>query len=512
MAALRRSGPAALAVVSSLLSHTLAIPFSTRDSNYTTLPINTTTSISFSPCPSDLKLPPSLECATYSVPIDWDTPSGEHFDLGLVRLPARANSTTKIGSLFVNPGGPGGSATETVAGIAEGVFPLPDALFEAFDIIGLDPRGIGFSQAVQCDQSIWAERVSWFPDTQEDYDKLVDKNRRYGESCREKTGPLLEYLDMVSIVKDHEAVRIALDNKPLNMVGLSYGSFLGMTYASLFPDSIRTLAIDGLLQHSQADSSNSFIESSAYTVSLKNFFQWASTDSSSPLKGLDVESIWASLRKNASSPLSASACDGTTNCASTVNAEEILWNAQQALVFKLPQITSSLSTWGTLASALFNATTRGEYSSFSKRLDDHAQMAGVAMACLDWAHDPSVFDLEYLRAKKHMAQTFFPLTGGQCQTVFEVHSCIGWPYAASNPQAPTRVETDFTVLAVASDADPSTGYTWGVGALQELGNKVFVTRKGDGHTSFFLGGETAGVMAEYLITGEAPERGLFLES
>lgn len=138
-----------------------------------------------------------MECASFSVPIDWEQPYGNHFELGLVRMPARSNSSSKIGSLFVNPGGPGGRASDIVAGIAAGAVAI-GPLGDSFDIVGLDPRGVGLSSQIKCDMSIFAERVSLFPQTQEDLDKLVDKNKRLGKSCRQFSGPLLEHIDTVS--------------------------------------------------------------------------------------------------------------------------------------------------------------------------------------------------------------------------------------------------------------------------------------------------------------------------
>jgi len=155
----------------------------------------TSHSIIFSSCAPELGFPPNLQCANFSVPIDWDHPDGEHFDLGLVKLAAPANSTTKIGTLFVNPGGPGAPASALVAAVAGGALQSP--LLDTFDWIGLDPRGVGLSKQVECDLKIYAERVSLFPTTQEQFDQLVDKNKRLGESCRNLTGPLLEHLDTI---------------------------------------------------------------------------------------------------------------------------------------------------------------------------------------------------------------------------------------------------------------------------------------------------------------------------
>lgn len=185
---------ASLSVLSSLVTSTCALPQieSRTSSRY---PNDTVSSIEWAACPPGT--PDNLRCATFSVPIDWDQPTGEHFNLGLVKLPATlSNSTIKVGSLIINPGGPGGRASEFVTGIALGKIDVP-SLRENFDIIGLDPRGAGLSNQVQCDMSILAERVSLFPQTDEDFEELVDKNKRLGESCRNLTGPLFEHLDTI---------------------------------------------------------------------------------------------------------------------------------------------------------------------------------------------------------------------------------------------------------------------------------------------------------------------------
>lgn len=203
--------PISILISTTLFSTSFAHPFqryAAHKGNNDTIttpfppPNSTASSIEFAPCPAELELPESLQCATFSVPINWDEPYGDHFDLGLVKMPAPSNSTTKIGSAFINPGGPGGSAVSLVATLAAGgVFEAGAELFNAFDIIGLDPRGVGMSGQVKCDLGILAERATLFPETQEDYDIIVDKNKRLGKSCREKTGPLFEYLDTISAAK-----------------------------------------------------------------------------------------------------------------------------------------------------------------------------------------------------------------------------------------------------------------------------------------------------------------------
>jgi len=188
-------------LLASLVTSSLAapLPSNTTDSCFPP-PNSVAPSIEWGTCPDGSGAPDNVLCAQYSVPIDWNEPNGEHFNLGLVKLPAAAsNTTSRVGSLFVNPGGPGGSAADLVLTVAGGALES-EAMLASFDFIGLDPRGVGLSAQIKCDPEIFAERVSLFPKTQEDFDALEDKNNRLGASCRELTGPLLEHVDTIRYV------------------------------------------------------------------------------------------------------------------------------------------------------------------------------------------------------------------------------------------------------------------------------------------------------------------------
>lgn len=295
----------------------------------------------------------------------------------------------------------------------------------------------------------------------------------------------------------------------MNFAGMSYGSQLGAQYAALFPNNIRTLVLDGVLQHSQSEAANLLTETSSYSIVLTHFFEWAKSNESSVLQGQDVEAIWTSLITNASStPIPASSCNGT-DCRTDVNAEEILFNAQHLLNFAGPE-TGLGASWGTLSSALYNAT-QGDASTFSTPLIDPTSISGLSIGCLDWTHQVSL-TFSGLLSQKDMAQAYSPLTRGASQMWNLQHSCIGWPVPVKNPPKKLDIKTETTVLLTNADADPSTGYPWALGMLEEIDNVVLVTRKGDGHTSLPLGVETTQIIGEYLITGQAPEQGLITSS
>ncbi|KAL6703566.1 hypothetical protein ACN47E_009511 [Coniothyrium glycines] len=488
-----------------LLTFSFAYPTSISSESGETKPVNRdSVSLNWTACPAELNLPKTLQCATYAVPIDWDEPNGQHFDLGLVKLPAPANSTRKIRSLFINPGGPGGRASDIVAGIAVGGLSL-GPVSDSFDIIGLDPRGVGLSQQIQCNMSIYAERVSLFPQNQEDLKKLEDKNKRLGASCRELSGPLFDHLDTISSAKDHEAVRVALGNEPINFLGLSYGSQLGAQYAALFPDHIRTIVLDGILQHSlSSEAANLHIETTAYELGMTHFFDWASKNESSILHGQNVELLWTSLVANATkTPIPALSCNGI-NCPADVNGEEILFNAHNFLTFAGANRGLG-GSWEQLAAALYNAS-QGDASMLSTPFFDPTGISFLSIGCLDWPHAPD--SIETIRAMQTMTSTFAPFTRGATHMWTLQLACRGWPVGVKNPPKKLDIEIDAPIVVVQSTADPSTGMPWAIGLLEEIENAVLVTREGDGHTSFPLGGEAMQVITKYLLTAESPRQGI----
>ena len=244
------------------------------------------------------------------------------------------------------------------------------------------------------------------------------------------------------------------------------------------------MALDGIVQHSGPESYSLLVDSTSYDRSLSHFLTWASSNDTSPLYEQDTEELWFSLLANATnSPIPAPSCDDVV-CRSDVNAEEILFKAQGYLLYKEGGVGLS---WADFAAALYNAT-QGDASGLSSDLNAGILAPGIAVGCLDWTHESSL-TLSSVLAQKHQAESYAPLTQGAGQSWQILHSCIGWPAAVKNPQKKLNITTDTTILLVNGDSDPSTGYPWAVGMLEEFENAVLVTRRGEGHASFPLGGE-----------------------
>ncbi|KAH7406087.1 TAP-like protein-domain-containing protein [Phaeosphaeria sp. MPI-PUGE-AT-0046c] len=466
--------------------------------------------------------PSSVQCGNLSVPIDWDKPHGGMFNLSMVKLSRPSHATSeKLGTLFMNPGGPGSSAARYVASMNTTKGPSSEIL-QSYDIMGVDPRGVGLSAPIRCDSEIWNERVSLFSQTQDEYDRLVDKNKRLGQSCIERTGELMNHLDTISVAKDYEAVRAALGEAKFNYLGLSYGTQIGAQYAELFPDKVGAMVLDGVLQHSQAESMNILAEGTAYEAALESFFDWASTSPNSILKGQDVGKLWHDLLNNATArPLAAPSCDSpASNCRMNVTEDEIRLNAQQ---FFLPGSEHAKSWFATvlysssqnfsqdLASKVAHEPTNQGYI-IPVIFVESQRYISVASACQDWS--PRLSSFEDMQAKMRIAEVFTPLTRGASQSWAVQASCIGWPAPVTNPPTKLNVDTgaDNPILMVTSTHDPSTSYTWAVGMLEEIKSGVLLTRDGEGHTSWGRNGKTTEAITRFLLTKELPDPGTVLDS
>ncbi|GAB1691694.1 alpha/beta hydrolase [Krasilnikovia sp. M28-CT-15] len=190
------------------------------------------------------------QCATAQVPLDYDNPRGRQVTLGLVRVRAK-DQDRKIGSLFVNPGGPGASATSMA--LAAPQF-LSDTLLERFDIVGVDPRGIGTSDQVQCFDSAAPQTRALktlntlpFPMGAKQVKSYVRSAGKLARGCSTTGRELAGAMSTAEVARDMDVMRRAVGDDKLTYLGFSYGSALGQYYANMFPDRFRALAVDGTI-------------------------------------------------------------------------------------------------------------------------------------------------------------------------------------------------------------------------------------------------------------------------
>jgi pimeloyl-ACP methyl ester carboxylesterase len=188
-----------------------------------------------------------LECATARVPLDYDRPTGATISLALIRLPA-SDPGRRIGSVFVNPGGPGRSGVDTIRQGGRSLF--SSQVRARFDLVGFDPRGVGASTPLRCfdtlDQALAVLPPFRFPVTAAEERTWVEADRAVARACAARGGPILDHMATADVARDLDLLRQAVRDSGLSYAGLSYGAYLGATYANLFPDKVRALVLDGV--------------------------------------------------------------------------------------------------------------------------------------------------------------------------------------------------------------------------------------------------------------------------
>ena len=190
-----------------------------------------------------------VECGSVTVPLDYDDPQGATTDVALLRARA-TDPDARVGSLVVNPGGPGGSGVQ-MAAMAQ--YSFSPNLRAHFDIVGLDPRGTNFSTAVRCFRDVGAQQDALtglqvaFPVGETQTGAYLASARELGEACAAAGSPLAGSMSTAQVARDMDVVRRALGEEHLTYLGFSYGSYVGQVYANMFPDRVRALAVDGVL-------------------------------------------------------------------------------------------------------------------------------------------------------------------------------------------------------------------------------------------------------------------------
>ena len=188
------------------------------------------------------------QCAAVKVPLDYDDPHGKKIEIAMTRLPA-TDQAHRIGSLFVNPGGPGGPGVEFLLEVGQQLY-TPEVRAR-FDLVGFDPRGVGRSNPLRCFNSLKrigpALQSVPYPTTPDELQGWEAAERFLDAKCAAKAGPIASHMATADVARDMDRLRAAVGDAGLTYAGVSYGSYLGVTYANLFPSHVRALIVDGVL-------------------------------------------------------------------------------------------------------------------------------------------------------------------------------------------------------------------------------------------------------------------------
>ena len=209
---------------------------------------NASAGVGWSKCFSEVA--PSLECGIVQVPLDYNDLQGAKIDIALIRLPAK-DPQRRTGSIFFLPGGPGGSGFGFPIEVALGTLRYAPEILERFDLVSFDPRGIARSTELRCfgNASQWAPGLTAFsfPSTPEEETAWIAADRFLEDACAQRGGRLLDHMSTANVARDLDLMRQAVGDQKLNAIGYSYGTYIGVTYANLFPENVRAIVVDGVV-------------------------------------------------------------------------------------------------------------------------------------------------------------------------------------------------------------------------------------------------------------------------
>ncbi len=441
-------------------------------------------------------------CATLSVPLDYAAASAGTARVSLIRLPA-SDSAQRIGSLVTNPGGPGGSGVDFVRQDAMTIFPA--AIRERFDIVGFDPRGVGLSTPVRC-QADLEPYLSADPDpvTAAQWSALTAVDRTFATACGAGAGPLLSDVSTVSAARDLDLLRAALGDHALTYVGYSYGTFLGATYAGLFPDHIRALVLDAAVDPALDLVGRLRGQAVSFEGALDRFLAWCASDPQCDFhEGGASARVFDQLMAGLTRKPLAAPLVGGGRTATAGSAWSAILGALYSPGYGWPYLASALglaargdgSLLLSTADALNGRKPDGEYSNEIE--------ANRAIDCLD---EPSPTDpAAYMTLAQQLVKVA-PRVGRVLAA--SGLTCAFWPIRSRATPGPIAGDGAPPILVIGGTGDPATPYAWSQALARELSSGVLLTRTGEGHGSYGLGTPCIDAPVNaYLLDLKAPAAG-----
>ncbi len=448
----------------------------------------TPTAIDFSDCarlfnlsaagiPPDRRSKLTFDCGRETVPVDYARPGGATIAVEVIRVHYR-DQPKRIGSLLVNPGGPGGSGVFLAISLAAS---LSDDVLEHFDLVGFDPRGVGLSSPVKC-ESDSDETTALALDadvrTPAGFNKAKRQAAGFAASCARRYGPSLAHYNTVETARDMDRIRAAVGDEKLNYLGYSYGTELGAVYAHLFPARIRVAVLDGAVD--PLTTGNAIASNEQQIAGFEGAFDQFGADCAkrsdcSPL-GNARKAVAALEKKANATPIPSSATDETRKA----TGGNVLYAVLSALY--------SQQLWPDLGSALIDAEhgdAKGIFElddRYSERDPDghYSNLLDLfqVVSCNDQRSDPTDAVIKQTAAKWTKR---FPLFGlWSAATLFQ---CQAWQ--KQRHPIPTETATGSKpILVVGNLHDPATPYAGAVHLARTLGSGVLLTWNGQGHTSY----------------------------
>jgi pimeloyl-ACP methyl ester carboxylesterase len=458
-----------------------------------------TQSINWKDCGKDLK------CATIRVPIDYSKPSSGSINLSLNYLASTGNAD--LGWLLENPGGPGGSGIDFVASASAQVG--SEALRKRYNILGFDPRGVGRSAPIKClspkdtDDFLYGTTPG-DPGSSDEIKAQRKGMKKFIDACVKNSGRIFGFVDTVSAARDMDVIRAVLGESKLNYMGFSYGTFLGTTYASVFPQRVGRFVLDGAIDPTVSDEDQSANQLKAFDQALRNYLQdclTAKRDECPFTGSVDsaMKRITAWYKQLETRPITTTMSGrkltisgGITGLIMTLYSEDYWQYTTRAFA---EGFRGDGTMFLQLADFYNDRKSDGTYG--SNQLE-----ANLAVSCLDSRSNPSPKAMKAQNAKLQKLSPFFGrywLNGAL--------GCEQWPYKVAAKPKSYAAKGSAPILVVGTTGDPATPY-W---QAQNLANKILdnaqvVTYNGEGHTAYGRSNECiVSTVDRYLIEGSVPK-------
>jgi pimeloyl-ACP methyl ester carboxylesterase len=460
------------------------------------------------------------ECATVKLPLDYRKPKGPKTEIAVLRVKAK-NKAKRIGSLFVNPGGPGGSATQFA--LAAPQF-LSDSLLERFDVVGVDPRGIGASQQVKCFPSVRAQTAVLnlmnvpFPVTNAEERNYIAGSKKLGRACSTTGRPLTAHSSTAEVARDMEVVRRAVGDKKLTYLGFSYGSALGQYYANMFPARFRALVVDGVLNpNAWVGNSRQILDQRLHSgdAGYKALIEILKRcDKAGPTKCVFSEGDPVKHFAQVANRLKTDPVDfpdgagGTVKVTYAVFVSAILGalygTDAGAEVTAIAAEVAAVQEGGSTAPLLarYNAAKAARAYDFPY---ENGFEASSTVICTDGRHPARAESWPAATDRRDREAPYFGRSWGWIDS-----QCASSTWTVRDPNAYTGPFTKRTAnrfLIVGNFWDPATNYQGAVSSRRLAPNASLLRSNNWGHTAYGSGVCATTTIDNYLLTGKAPQDG-----
>ncbi|MEU2428962.1 alpha/beta hydrolase [Streptomyces sp. NPDC007861] len=443
---------------------------------------------------------PGFQCATLKAPLDYAKPTGPSAELAVARVKATGPGK-RIGSLLVNPGGPGGSAIGYLQAYAGLAYPAP--VRAQYDMVAIDPRGVARSEPVECldDKGMDAyTQTDQTPDDRAEISRLSTAYKGFAAGCEKRSASVLPYVSTVEAARDMDILRSVLGDPKLSYVGASYGTFLGATYAELFPDRVGRLVLDGAMDPSLPARQVNRDQTEGFETAFKSFAADCVRRPDCPLGTTSAAEAAGRLKafftKTDATPVPAGESRELTESLATTGVIAAMYDEGA-----WPQLREALSQAMNGDGSALLALSDSYYERDPDGAYANLMYANAAVNCLDTP--PAFASPEEVTTAVADFEKASPVFGKGF--AWASLNCAYWPVRATG--TPHRIEAKGAapILVVGTTRDPATPYKWAQALSEQLSSGTLLTYDGDGHTAYGRGSDCIDTAINtYLLEGTPP--------